>query len=181
MCSNGATTIHHSFLVIKRSSVPSQLWVNLSAGLALKNPCLDSNQGSVNPPPSLWNTHPTTTGKTRPQTTRRQFCSQWKYMWCSQMLMDHPAQWRGSPLCLWHSSSTETDRNSSAKCRAVKKMSEKDSSVTTFSNLNLQVKRNINCLFMSSPPTADWCTIQLKVALKCKVGVIICLKYFGSF
>lgn len=60
-------------------------------------------------------------------------------------------------------------------------LSEKDSSVTTFFNLNLQVKRNINCLFMSSPPTADWCRIQLKVALKCKVGVIICLKYFGSF
>lgn len=126
--------------------------------------------------PSLWNIYPTTPGKTWPQTTRRQFCSQWKYMWCSRMLMVHPVLWRGSPLCLWHSSSTGTDRNFSAKCRAVKKMSEKDSSVTTFFNLNLQVKRNINCLFMSSPPTADWCKIQLKVALKCKVGVIICLK-----
>lgn len=32
MCSNSATTSHHSFLVLKRSSVPIQLWVNLSAG-----------------------------------------------------------------------------------------------------------------------------------------------------
>lgn len=86
-----------------------------------------------------------------------------------------------SPLCLQHSSSMRTDGNFSAKCKDVKKMSEKDSSVATFSNLNWQVKRNINCLFMSSPPTADWCRIQFKVALKCKVGVIICLKYFSSF
>jgi len=80
-----------------------------------------------------------------------------------------------------HSSSMGTEGSFSAKCTAVKKMSENDSSVTTFFSLNWQVKRNINCVFMSSPPTSDCCRMQLKVALKCKVGVIICLKYFSSF
>lgn len=82
---------------------------------------------------------------------------------------------------LQHSSSMGTERSFSSKCKAVEKMSENDSSVTTFFSLNWQVKRNINCVFMSSPPTADCCRMLLKLALKCKVGVIICLKYFGSF
>lgn len=130
-------------------------------------------------PQKPWSYH--TWQNTWPQTTSREFCSQWKYMWCSWMLTVHLVKWRGPPRCLQHSSSMGTDGNFSAKCKAVKKMSEEDSSVTTFFNLNWQVKRNINCLFMSSPPTADWCRIQFKVALKCKVGVIICLKYFSSF
>lgn len=100
---------------------------------------------------------------------------------CSWVLMVHWVKQRGFPLCLWHSSSTETDNYFSAKSKAVRKMSGKDSSVTTSFNLSWQVKRNINCLFMSSPPTADWCRIPCRVALKRKVGVIICLKYFSSF
>lgn len=102
-------------------------------------------------------------------------------MWCPQRVVVHAVEGRDSSLCLQHSFSMGSEGNFSAKCEAVKKMSEKDSSVTTFFSLNWQVKRNVNCLFMSSPPTADCCRIQFKVALKCKVGVVICLKYFSSF
>lgn len=73
MCSNGATASHHSFQVF----CPRPTLGEPECRASPKEPCLDSNQGSVNPPPSLWNTYPTTPGKTWPQTSRRQFCSQW--------------------------------------------------------------------------------------------------------
>ena len=168
--------------MLKRSSPsPVQLWVAPSAGLPRKS--LAWGQPGENKPfsnPQKPRSH-RTWQNTWPQTTSREFSGQWKHTWSSRMLTVHPVKQRGSPTCLQHGSSRGTDGNFSAKCKAVKKMSEKDSSVATFFNLNWQVKRNINCLFMSSPPTADWCRIQFKVALKCKVGVIIFLKYFSSF
>lgn len=168
--------------MLKRHSPgPVRLWVALSAGLPQKSTAW-GQPGESKPfsSPQKPRSHHTWQN-TWPQTISREFRGQWKHRWCSWMLTVHPVTRRGSPHHLQHSASTGTDGNFSAKCKAVKKMSEKDSSVTTFFNLNWQVKRNINCLFMSSPPTADWCRIQFKVALKCKVGVIICLKYFSSF
>lgn len=152
MCQNGAATGPHSFLMLKTSSPgPVQLWVALSEGLPQKSPAW-GQPGETNPfsSPQKPRSH-YTWQNTWPQPANREFCSRWKQTWCWGHLVK-----RRVPLhCLQHSSSTGTDGNFSAKRKAVKKMSEKDSSVTTFFNLNWQVKRNINCLFMSSPPTAD--------------------------
>lgn len=177
MCSNGANASHYNFLVLNRSSVPIQLWVNPRAGLPQKNPVWI-------PTREVWNLlHPSETlipphlAKHGPRYQAGSFavsgntCGAHVCWWPTQCSGGAPPFAYGTALAL---GLTETSLQSV-------ELSEKDSSVTTFFNLNLQVKRNINWLFMSSPPTADWCRIQLKVALKCKVGVIICLKYFGSF